>query len=73
MTQEQFDEMRGPDGSLVLGDPDTVAAKIERWREILGIGRFMLYTAGAVPHDKALASIEVFGTDVSQIVRGTRG
>ncbi len=72
MTREQFDWMRGPDGSLVLGDPDTVATKILRWKEILGIGRFMLHTAGAVPHDKALASIEMFGTDVSQLVRGSR-
>ncbi|MFV9673393.1 MAG: Atu2307/SP_0267 family LLM class monooxygenase [Acidimicrobiia bacterium] len=72
MTREQFDWMRGPDGSLVLGDPDTVATKILRWKEILGIGRFMLHTAGAVPHAKALASIEMFGTDVSQLVRRSR-
>lgn len=73
MTREQFDWMRGPDGSLVLGDPETVAAKILRWKEILGIGRFMIHTAGAVPHHKALTSIELLGTEVSQIVRGPPG
>ena len=71
MTREQFDWMRGPEGSLVLGDPETVAAKILRWKEVLGIDRFMLHTAGTVPHDAALHSIEMLGTRVSEIVRGT--
>ena len=48
LTREQFDWMRSPEGSLVLGDPETVATKILRWKEILGISRFMLHTAGAV-------------------------
>jgi len=61
--------MLSPEGSLVVGDPDTVAAKILRWKEILGISRFMLHQAGSVPHDKLLRSIELLGTDVSAIVR----
>jgi len=69
MTREQFDLMRGPDGSLVVGDPETVAAKILRWQEILGIDRFMLHSAG-VPHDKALRSIEYLGTEVAPMVNG---
>jgi probable LLM family oxidoreductase len=69
MTREQFDSMRSPEGSLVVGDPETVAAKILRWQEILGIDRFMLHSAG-VPHDKAIRSIEYLGTEVSSIVRG---
>ena len=73
LTREQFDWMRSPEGSLVLGDPDTVAAKILRWKEVLGIDRFMLHTAGTVPHEAALHSIEMLGTNVSEIVRGTSG
>ncbi len=69
MTREQFDLMRSPEGSLVVGDPETVAAKILRWQEILGIDRFMLHSAG-VPHDKAIRSIAYLGTEVSSIVRG---
>ena len=69
MTREQFDLMRSPEGSLVVGDPETVAAKILRWQEILGIDRFMLHSAG-VPHDKAIRSIEYLGTEVSSLVRG---
>ena len=73
LTREQFDWMRSPEGSLVLGDPETVAAKILRWKEALGIDRFMLHTAGTVPHETALHSIEMLGTTVSEIVRGTSG
>ena len=71
LTRDQFDSMRSPEGSLVLGDPETVAAKILRWKDILGINRFMLHTAGTVPHEAALHSIEMLGTEVSAIVRGT--
>jgi len=70
LTREQFDWMRSPEGSLVLGDPETVAAKILRWQEILGISRFMLHNAGAVPHDMSLRSIEYLGTKVAPIVNG---
>jgi probable LLM family oxidoreductase len=69
LTRDQFDSMRSPEGSLVLGDPETVASKILRWKDILGINRFMLHTAGTVPHEAALHSIEMLGTEVSAIVR----
>lgn len=71
MTRDQFDWMRSPEGSLVLGDPETVAAKILRWKEILGLDRFMLHTGGSVHPEKALRSIELLGTKVSAIVRGS--
>jgi probable LLM family oxidoreductase len=71
LTPEQFEWMAGPDGSLVVGDPKTVAAKILRWKELLGIERFMLHTsAGNIPHKITMRSIEMLGTEVSQIVRG---
>ncbi len=69
LTRDQYEWMRGPDGSLVVGDPETVAAKIDRWREILGLDRFMLHTAGSVPHEKALRSIELLGTKVAPRLR----
>ncbi len=66
MTREQFDAMRSPAGSLVLGNPDQVAAKILRWREVLGIERFMLHVSvGTLPHEKVLGSIEMLGTEVA--------
>ena len=69
MSRDQYDWMASPEGSLVVGDPAAVAAKILRWREILGIGRFMLHNV-AVPHHKALRSIELLGKEVSASVRG---
>ena len=71
MTREQFDMMRDPEGSLVLGDPETVAAKILRWKEILGVNRFELHVSvGTIPHDQVLRSIELLGTKVAPLVRG---
>jgi probable LLM family oxidoreductase len=67
MTRQQYDLMRGPEGSLVLGSPDTVAAKLRRWREVLGIDRFMLHVSvGTLPHEQVLRSIELLGTEVAE-------
>lgn len=72
MTRSQFEVMAGPDGSLVIGDPRQVAAKILRWKEILGISRFMLHVSvGTMPHVDVMRSIELLGTEVSLAVRGT--
>ena len=71
MTRGQFEMLRSPEGSLVLGDVETVAAKILRFEEILGVNRFELHVSvGTVPHDKVLRSIELLGTKVAPIVRG---
>jgi alkanesulfonate monooxygenase SsuD/methylene tetrahydromethanopterin reductase-like flavin-dependent oxidoreductase (luciferase family) len=72
MTRMQYDAMRGPSGSLVMGDPEEVAGKILRWKDILGISRFMLHVSvGTLPHDKVLRSIELLGTKVAPLVNGS--
>jgi probable LLM family oxidoreductase len=69
MTRQQFEMMRSPEGSLVLGDPETVAAKILRWRDVLGVTRFELHpSVGTLPHDRVLRAIELLGTKVAAIV-----
>lgn len=69
MTRPQFEMMRSADGSLVLGDVETVAAKILRWKETLGVTRFELHpSVGTLPHDKVLRAIELLGTKVAPIV-----
>ncbi|MEX2654709.1 MAG: LLM class flavin-dependent oxidoreductase [Acidimicrobiia bacterium] len=71
MTRMQYDMMRAPAGSLVLGDPEQMAEKILRWKEILGISRFMLHVSvGTMPHEKVLRSIELLGTKVAPLVNG---
>jgi probable LLM family oxidoreductase len=70
MTRPAFDAMRSRTGSLVLGDPRTVAAKILQLRDWLGIERFMLHiSVGTLPHDQVLESIRLLGTEVAPIVR----
>jgi alkanesulfonate monooxygenase SsuD/methylene tetrahydromethanopterin reductase-like flavin-dependent oxidoreductase (luciferase family) len=69
MTRQQFDMMRSPEGSLVLGTPEEVAAKILSWREILDIDRFMLHVSvGTMDHDHVKRSITHLGTEVRAIV-----
>lgn len=71
MTRPQFEMMRSPEGSLVLGDMETVAAKIIRMREVLGIDRFMLHiSVGTLPHEQVLHAIELLGTKVAPLVLG---
>jgi probable LLM family oxidoreductase len=70
MTRIQYDAMRGPGGSLLVGDPETVAAKVIRMTEVLGLDRFMLHiSVGTLPHEQVLRAIELFGTKVAPIVR----
>ncbi len=70
MTRPQFEVMRSPEGSLVLGNPQEVATKILRWQEILGISRFMLHVSvGTMPHSQVMHSIELLGTEVAPLVR----
>lgn len=74
MTRPQFEMMRSPEGSLVLGDVDTVARKILRWKEVLGVTRFELHpSVGTVPHEKVLRAIELLGTKVAPIVNESKG
>jgi probable LLM family oxidoreductase len=69
MTRQQFDLMRSPAGSLVLGTAREVADKILLWKEILGIQRFMLHVSvGTLPHDRVLKTIELLGTAVAPLV-----
>ena len=71
MTRGQYEAMRGPSGSLVLGDPETVAEKIIHLRELLGIERFMLHiSVGTLPHTQVLNSIDLLGNKVAPLVRG---
>jgi len=70
MTRAQFQAAAGPDGALFAGSPDTVAEKIVRVARALSISRFdMKYSAGTLPHDLMMRSIELFGSKVAPMVR----
>jgi probable LLM family oxidoreductase len=69
-TRAQFDREAGPDGSLYVGAPETVAAKIVATVKALGLSRFDLkYSAGTLPHALLMKSIELIGTQVAPLVR----
>ncbi len=70
-TREQFNALRGPTGALLVGDAETVAAKILRISESLGgIDRLTFQmSVAALPHAKALHAIELAGTRVAPLVR----
>ncbi len=57
-------------GSLYLGSPETVARKLANTIKTLGIQRFDLkYSAGTLPHELSMHSIELYGTKVVPMVR----
>jgi probable LLM family oxidoreductase len=70
VTRAHFDREAGPDGALCVGSPETVATKIAKTIRTLGLSRFdMKYSAGTLPHDRLMTSIELFGTKVAPRVR----
>jgi probable LLM family oxidoreductase len=57
-------------GSLYVGSPETVARKIAATVKALGLARFQLkYSAGPLPHEKLMRSIELYGRKVVPLVR----
>jgi probable LLM family oxidoreductase len=70
MTRAQFDALRGPDGALMVGDPDEVAAKIVRQHELFGHDRFTAQiSVGPLAHPHVVRSIELLGTEVAPRVQ----
>ena len=68
-TRAHFDQ-EADGGSLYVGSPETVARRIAATAKALGIARFdMKYSAGTLPHDKLMRSIELYGTKVIPMVR----
>jgi alkanesulfonate monooxygenase SsuD/methylene tetrahydromethanopterin reductase-like flavin-dependent oxidoreductase (luciferase family) len=69
-TRDHFEHEGGPDGSLYVGAPETVANKIVNTVKMLGLSRFDLkYSNGTLPYDKLMTSIELYGTKVMPLVR----
>ena len=71
MTRSNFDAQRGPQGALLVGDPDEVAEKIIRHSKALGgISRitFMMNPA-SLPHDKLMRATKLIGTRIVPALR----
>jgi probable LLM family oxidoreductase len=69
MGRDEF-EQEIASGSLYVGSPETVAQKIAKTAGALGLARFDLkYSAGPLPHETLMHSIELYGTRVIPRVR----
>src|SRR6267154_2281776 len=67
VTRAGFDAQRGPEGALLIGDPEYVVDKIRHYDEALGgISRISLQmNVTSLPHAKLMRAIERLGTEVA--------
>jgi len=71
MTRASFDAQRGPEGALLVGDPDEVVEKIIRHSKALGgISRitFMMNPA-SLPHENLMRATKLIGTRIAPALR----
>src|SRR2546427_1303725 len=71
LTRADFDAQRGPQGALIIGDPDEVVEKIIRHSKALGgISRVTFQmNAASLPHAKIVRAIELLGKRVAPTLR----
>jgi probable LLM family oxidoreductase len=68
--RRQFDASLTPRGALLVGSPQQIVDKILFEHELFKHDRFLAQMAlGAMPHDKIMKAIELFGTQVAPVVR----
>jgi len=71
VTRADYDAQRGPQGALIIGDPDQVIKKIIRHSQALGgISRVTFQMdPGSLSQDKMLRAIELLGDRVAPALR----
>ena len=69
-----FDAQRSERGAFFVGDPETVARKLQSVDESLGgVSRVsLMLSGGSLPHEKLMHALELLGTEVAPQVRGAR-
>jgi alkanesulfonate monooxygenase SsuD/methylene tetrahydromethanopterin reductase-like flavin-dependent oxidoreductase (luciferase family) len=68
--RHHFDASISPRGALLVGSPEQVVDKILFEHELFKHDRFLAQMAlGAMPHDRIMHAIELFGTRVAPAVR----
>jgi len=75
VTRADFDAQRGPQGALIIGNPDDVVAKIVRHSKALGgISRITFQmNAASLPHATLIRAIELLGKRVAPALREELG
>ena len=70
MGRADFESMRSPRGSLLVGSPQQIIDKILFEHELFRHTRFLAQmSVGTMPHRKILRSMELFGTQVAPAIR----
>ena len=71
VTRRQFDALLGPTGALLVGSPETTAAKLLRMSEALGgIARISFQmSVAALPHAKLLSATHLLGEQLAPTIR----
>lgn len=70
MQREQFEAGTGLHGHLMMGSPQQVTEKILHQYDLFGHQRYLIHFGiGAVPHEKVMRAIELFGREVAPAVR----
>jgi probable LLM family oxidoreductase len=65
-----FEAASAPNGNLLIGDPERVAARIIELHQVFNNTRILIQMAiGTVPHMAQLKAIELLGTKVAPIVK----
>jgi probable LLM family oxidoreductase len=75
MTRGDFDVQIGPEGALLIGNPEEVAEKLIRHSEALGgVSRITFQmNAASLSHEKVMGAIDLIGTRVAPAVREMLG
>jgi probable LLM family oxidoreductase len=70
MTRDQFEALRAPRGSLLVGSPQEVIEKMLYAHELFKYDRFLLHlSVGTMPHDQVMRAIELLGARVAPVIR----
>ncbi len=70
ITRDQFEYMRSPEGSLLVGSPEEVVSKLKYQHQLFRNTRFLAQVIGGdLPHEKIMHSIDLFATGVAPEVR----
>ena len=71
-TREQFEATAGPGGAFLIGDPQTVAQKVQALSEVLGgVSRVTFQMTNVLlTHERMQRAITLLGSEVAARVRG---
>jgi probable LLM family oxidoreductase len=70
ITRASYDAQLGPEAAFLIGKPETVAAKVRYYNEVLGgVSQVALHmSGGGVSHTQQMHAIELLGNEVRALV-----